>query len=156
MSTSTWWQAQWEDLKSAFTVDGSWRDLYIFDTTLDDWQRLLDFLAGSGYAMRLTGGETASPPTTVAGIPWATADDFATLEVDIGGPVVTCHFFSEEEIEFDFDPSDVTSPAHLAALVLFMQRVSSTMKKPIRLSPENTSEIALLEYDPRTNSMTKG
>jgi hypothetical protein len=157
MSTSKWWQAQWEDLKSAFAVDGSWRDLYILDTTLADWQRLLDFLATSGYPTRLTdGGRATSLPKKADDIPWATTDDFAMLEVDIGGPVLNCHFFSEEEIEFDFDPSEVTSPAHLAALVVFMQRVSSKMKKPIRLSPENASDVALLEYDPRTNSMTKG
>jgi hypothetical protein len=157
MSTSTWWQAQWQDLKSAFAVDGSLRDLYILDTTVEDWQRLLDFLASSGYPTRLTEhDETAPLPRRADDIPWATEDGVAVLEVDIGGPVLLCHFFSVDEIEFDFEPGEVTSPAHLAALVVFMQRVSSKMRKPIRLSPENESEIALLEYDPRTNSMTKG
>lgn len=32
------------DFKAVFEQDGSWRDIYILNTTVDDWQRLLDFL----------------------------------------------------------------------------------------------------------------
>ena len=36
--------ADWQDAKWIFDFDGSWRDIYVLDTTIEDWQRFLDMV----------------------------------------------------------------------------------------------------------------
>jgi hypothetical protein len=38
----------WEAHRGLFEWEGSWRDLYILDTQLRDWQRLLDYFREQG------------------------------------------------------------------------------------------------------------
>lgn len=40
---------KWEDYRVEFEFDGSWRDIYVLNTTILDWQLLIDFLCSDIY-----------------------------------------------------------------------------------------------------------
>jgi len=56
----------WEGQRELFEWDGSWRDLYVLDTQLRDWQRLLDHLRQREDRFTFTIDGTPRPlPSTV-------------------------------------------------------------------------------------------
>ena len=47
--------------KKAFYVDGSYRDIYVFETDEQDWQRLLTFLRSGPYSIEFSVDEQRMP-----------------------------------------------------------------------------------------------
>ena len=144
---------KWNEYKSAFTWDGSWRDLYILNTTLTDWQQLIDFLRASSYTLRFDHEEDEPLPEHIAGL--FGGEILHLLSINLGGPILNCHFFTEEEIEFDLDPREFKSRQEGERLLAFMKGVGDRLGKAIRLTPENTQNIALVEYDPSRGRFSK-
>jgi hypothetical protein len=147
---------KWEEVRSAFDWDGSWRDLYVLGTTRDDWQRLLDFLRSSGYALRFRhGGDELPLPDNLSGYFSGESEWTTLLSVEVGGVTLNAHFFTPEEVEFDIDPREVQTSERAEVVFDFMRRVGRALGKPIRLTPENMSELVLFEYDPAADVLRK-
>ena len=72
------------------------------------------------------------------------------LSIDLYGMILNVHFFIEEEIELDLDlvPHEVNSEARFAALLEFMRGLARSVDKPVRLTPENSSVLVLVEVFP--------
>jgi hypothetical protein len=145
--------SDWERDQNAFIRDGSLRDLYVLDTTLQDWQRLLDFLRASDYPLRFGWDEETVLPQEAAELFADRAPAGVLLRVDLGGPGLNCHFFREDEIEFDLDPRAVGGPSAAEAVFSFMRRVGQALNKPVRLTPENMCEAVLFEYEPTSDQV---
>ena len=45
----------WKTCKQDFEWDGSWRDIYILNTNILEWQKFIDFLRSSKYVYQLNG-----------------------------------------------------------------------------------------------------
>lgn len=138
----------WEEYRSFFNWDGSWLDLYIIRTTKDDWQRLLDFLRSRDFPFQFSLDEECPLPQEAAEIfaTWEHAVPLLRIQTD--GPVLNCHFFTEEEIEFDLDPREVPTEREAEKLFQFIQALGKALGKAVRMTPENLQEKVLLEYDP--------
>src|ERR1700755_1575313 len=100
----------WQDYKKAFEFDGSWRYIYITETELKDWKTVLEFLAEGRYPVRYLVNEVETPLNTNA---WQLFQDkkeskMPLLWIDVSGVMLACHFFDQNEIEFDLDPREVT------------------------------------------------
>jgi hypothetical protein len=92
-------------------LDGSLRDIYIFDVTLEDWDRLLKLLK---ELYPLESDEKTIPNSIREIIPIHDERGFL-LRVMIGdGITANCHFYVSEDqsspIEFDLDPREMQSP----------------------------------------------
>jgi hypothetical protein len=133
--------------KEALEWDGSLRDLYILNTTVDDWQSLIDFLLQSEYPNTYTvNGEIAEFPSRVERV-FETRNKATTLlSVRVDKVMLNCHFFCEEEIEFDLDPREITDKAHLRRLFEFMKRVGQVVGKDVLLTLEN-AEFPLYRFN---------
>jgi hypothetical protein len=70
------------------------------------------------------------------------------FSVRVGTVAVNCHFFSEKEIELDFDPTEVTSQLELDPLLAFLKQIGDLCKKPITVHREGYKKYALITYDP--------
>src|SRR5258708_40353561 len=93
--------------KKAFYVNGSFRDIYIFGTDEQDWQRLLTFLRSSPYSIEFSVDEQPTPlPERVETIFTLREDHSTVLHVDKEQLALNCFFFTSEEIDFDLDPRD--------------------------------------------------
>ena len=133
--------------REAFEWEGSLRDLYILNTTLADWQALIDFLVQSEYphSYRVKGEMSPLPPD-VARVFEIRDEAHVLFSVNVGGIVLHSHFFCVEQIEFDLDPRAVTGEVDLERLFRFMRRVGQVVGKDVLLTPENAPEIPLYRF----------
>lgn len=139
----------WADYKAEFEWDKSWRDLCIPETTVEDWQRLLDYLSTSQYDLDYSVEYEETPlPSDVRNIFELKEEGSGFLCVDVNGIPLNCHFFDEAEIEFDLDPRDVDTESKLDELFEFMTELGRLLEKPVLLTPENTHSTHLFRFDP--------
>ncbi len=61
---------------------------------------------------------------------------------------INCHFFGDNEIEFDLDPREVTGPAQIDAVSGFMKLLAQTTGKMAILTYENAKEEIILSVTP--------
>ena len=130
----------------AFYVDGSLRDLYVLNTTLEHWQRMLDYVRGAGLVAGFERGtRTAQLPQRISDI-FAEKDDpdheSLLLRLNVGGLWVNCHFFQDDEIEFDLDPREVTDEQRYEALMGFMVDLGRATGRRVVMTPESSSGTA--------------
>lgn len=134
----------------AFYVDGSLRDIYVKKTDKHDWKNLLKFLQKSTYSIQLiVGDEKITLPERVEDI--FDQKQPCLLCVDQEHLGLNCHFFTEEEIEFDLDPELINTDQRLARLIDFIHVIGRLLRKEVFLTPENRSEYPLFRFDPITN-----
>ena len=140
----------WEQLKDAFEFDGSWHDIYVLNTDLATWERVLAWirdLEARGVA-RLE-REPERLPDTVAEIMLRRAvTGVGMLRVYVDGLQINCHFFGEEEIEFDIDPREVKGPTEARVVLDFMRGLARVAESPVHLTEENAPDQRWLTYDP--------
>ena len=146
----------WNETRHAFAWDGSWRDIYVLETTADDWNRLPEAFTAARYDLAFhVNGEPRTPPEDLAAI-IAHHDDVHYLALGLSSTVtIDCHFFAIEEIEFSIDPRKIQSEREFESLLSFMELLGTTVKKPVVLTPENESQFALLTFDPETDLWTR-
>jgi hypothetical protein len=143
-------RVEWATVAEEFEPDGSHRDLYVHQTTGDDWQRVLEHLKARYSPLRFTiDSEDAPLPSTVADIFAIHERAAPSLDFSVDGVVVACHFFTEDEIEFDIAPRDVRGPAQLAAIHTFMAELGHLTSRVVSLTPESMPHLPILEFDPR-------
>ena len=142
----------WETARHEFDRDGSLRDLYAFETSDVDWDRFLRALRGWGFPVQFSiDGAPSEMPESARSAFEIRAQAAPLLVVDIGGIRLCCHFFTDEQLELDLDPSEVDSPSRLECLTAFMRRLGQALQRTVVLTPENCPESPFIRYDPRSN-----
>lgn len=69
------------------------------------------------------------------------------MYVHMGSTTLNCHFFTDEEIEFDLDPSDMR-PELLPDVLSFLKILGRATSKPVILTVENAPEAAIMRFEP--------
>ena len=140
---------EWDQVRGEFDQDGSLRDIYVLWTTMEHWQSALDALRSSSFPMQnfRAGVETPVPSSAAEAFPEPGFAD-RLLSVDLHGPIANAHFFTETEIEFDLDPSQVVSQRELDAVLEFMQLLASATGRETILTPENDEHIQVSRVRP--------
>ncbi|ATG43679.1 hypothetical protein [Phaeobacter piscinae] len=136
----------WQDCRGAFYVDGSLRDIYIQDTTAADWDVFLDAIS-SKIITTFVDGEPHPLPKQASEIFERNGDTSFLLEVTLGQLKMNCHFFTEEEIELDIDPSEVTSQAELDAIIEVLSLLGSALGRDVILTDENMPTSIWIVFD---------
>ena len=136
----------WERCKEDFRWDGSLRDIYVTPATLDDWRTVYPFLRDCPGAEYAVDGVVQDPPVKVEHAFAIRSSASPILRIRVGGILVVCHFFSDDQIECDIDPREITSQPDLDALLGFMRRLGDTVRKPVLLTPENGREHPIITY----------
>lgn len=146
----------WQEAKSVFVRDGSLRELYVLDTTIEDWRRLFDFVRGSTYGFRFRhGGDWQPMPRSPDGFFAGQSEWTTLLSIDVAGVIVNAHFFETNQIELDLVPNEVQTAERAAALFAFMRGLGRSLSKPVRLTPESCRDYVLIEYDPASDELRK-
>lgn len=139
--------------KEVFEVDGSWRDIYIFNTTFKDWDGVFGYLKSSDYDLVVSGPFKNAEPLSVKSIMEFTKDKHMILaEIILGGRVrVNCHFFHEGDIEFDLNPREIVTEGEFLLLKIFMAGIGILLCKDVHLTPENTPTDSMLIFRAKSN-----
>ncbi len=144
-----------DDLRRAFHVDGSFRDIFVADTNLTDWEHAYEYLrhlASSGIAH--IASEPDPLPAVMQDIFGLRRDKGARLEVHLSKVQINCFLFSEDEIEFDVDPRELKSDADMQSVASFMRGLGSALARPVHLTEENVHQWRWLTFDPISESWT--
>jgi hypothetical protein len=141
----------WSQLEQDFEPDGSVREIYVLGTTSADWQGLLDRLHDwkprPSYAVD---HELSSLPRNVADAFSAAREGSVLLRLNVEGLELCCHFFKQDQIEFDLDPAEISGPKEIEAISGFMRFLGQLTGKPVILTPENAQDLPILRCSPET------
>jgi len=138
----------WETVKHDFRADGSLRDIYIAPAALTDWQALYALVRVRSDVEFFVDGITQSAPNGIDEIFAVRPSASPMLRFRIGRILIVSHFFSEDEIECDVDPSDLTSQDDLDSLLGFVQQLGDATDKRVIITPENLLTEPFISYSP--------
>lgn len=140
----------WDNIKDEiYFEDGSLRDIYVLNTTRDDWYRWIGYVNSNYpitfYNHNLGEGIEFDQIDSQAITDWwdGKSDCSCTAHVRIREAYLSVHFFSEDEIESDISPKEFNSLEQHLALLKYLQEVSQLLNKEVILTDENSSENVL-------------
>lgn len=137
---------RYADVRDALTADGSWRDLYVFETDANEWLQLVRAVMESGWSWTLTrDGEPTSSAAEAIAFSFS-GSGTTLLSVRVGALRVNSHFFGPEEIEFDLDPSELTE-ASFESLCGFMGFIGELLGKNVFLTEENHPQCGIMAFE---------
>lgn len=67
------------------------------------------------------------------------------LELSLSGLLLNCHFFDHGEIEFDFDPREMTDD-RLISLMAWLRKLGTRLSKDVIVTNENDRRAPLVIY----------
>ncbi|WJS96932.1 hypothetical protein NYQ10_10855 [Flavobacterium johnsoniae] len=143
----------WTDIKWIFEPEGSLRDIYIKNTSIDDWKILINYLNSSQIVKYgLTGENQIINPIDLEYVIEYLHDETGLMEtkcasIIIDNIIINQHFFSINEIEFDIDPREITSFEDYKEILNFMNEISRILQKSVILTGENQMDFPLIEVD---------
>jgi superfamily I DNA and/or RNA helicase len=144
----------WQDVSLWFDQDGFLRDIYILESSIQDWQIIWESLIEDRNRLNFSvDGLQEDPPETVESVFASRLEHSAQASYTLGKQTINCHFFDPSEIEFDFDPRDVHGPAELDDLVNFMVELGRLVSKSVILTHENDPAALIARFDPKTSSI---
>jgi len=142
----------WKQAKQDFEPDGALRDIYVQRTNLGDWEELLVFLKENSPELKFWIGQQLNPiPASAAAIFERNLIERSLLQVDWSGVHLNCHFFSEVEIEFDFDPREIATAQTFEQLITFIKQLGQALRREVIVTYENLKEATFLRFDPYTD-----
>lgn len=141
---------QWDEVAKIFEFDGSLLDAYVFEVSRADWQHVIDVIRIQGWWFDYDCGDSPMLlPELVGDIFDHRGDWSTTLSIQpVAGIVVNTHFFSDDEVEFDFDPRELQGQEQIDVLCSFLRTIGRTLDKPVVLTPENSPGLPLITYVP--------
>lgn len=140
---------KWEDYKVAFEFDGSFRDIYVLNTSSEDWQRLIDFAHSGVYKISYTiDGVEVALPQQVTKIFRGRYEANHVLCIQAGPVLIGCHFFDEMEIEFNIDPREIQNEAQAEAFFGFMRQIGNLLRKEVILTHEGGQSEVIFKFLP--------
>jgi hypothetical protein len=144
---------QWQSFAGEFERDGTLRDIYVREVQIEHWEKAARFIVRRGYLIKFSGGWTQMTfPADIAELfPPGPENERTTLSIDVSGVLINCHFFAQDEMEFDLDPTDIIDSSRLNAVFEFMSGLANATGKEIVLTPENMPEVAIFRYHPGAN-----
>lgn len=142
-------KVEWSEVRDELFPDGTLRDIYVLDTSIADWQRVLDGLRRGAFALDYAlEGATAALPVNASVLFADERLHMSRLRIALGSVTIHCHFFQVDQIEFDIDPRDIEGQGELTAVVDFMRLVASACGKDVLLTPENLPDAPFLRVLP--------
>lgn len=143
----------WSQIAPDFTPDGSLRDIYILGTSIDDWALIWNVLFVSNRLMFEVEGIARTPPADVREAFAFRASHSVTACYRLGKQRLNCHFFVEDEVEFDLDPRDVDELVDAERLGQFLIDLGRATSKEVRLTAENEPGAVIARYSPRSDTV---
>jgi hypothetical protein len=139
----------WEHIKeSIYFEDGSLRDIYVLNTTQQDWFKWAEHV-NSKYKVEFYNGLKQSIENRInikiIEEYWAgNSNCLSSARIFIREMIVMCYFFSDLEIENDIQPKEVKSVDDHLALLKYLKEISRLLQKELVLTEESTCEHVLL------------
>ena len=137
----------WEKIKTdIYYSDGSLRDIYVLDSTIEDWKKWIDFI-NENYQVKFKYFDNQGNKKIESKINfdevskyWNNYENSISAEFLVGEVLLKCYFFSIDEIENDFFPEEVKTIEQHNLIIEYLKSISKILNKEVILTPENYSE----------------
>ncbi len=135
-------QLKQHNYKQIFKRDeGALLEIVVFDTTLEEWQCVLDYLR-TEYLVVYTEDGTERPLPTIETV-WQARDERSImLEIALPGLMVNSHFLDNKQITMNILPEQVDSSEKGEAVFQLMVEIADLLSKKVFLTPEFGSATA--------------
>jgi hypothetical protein len=138
-----------DDLRS----DGALRDFYIRGANRADWDAVLRLVRSNRAAYRfMVDGNSQDLPPSFDAIDKLRQKANPRLSILLDGTYLNCHFFWDEEIEFDFRTEDFRTPERWSALCRFFQEIVDVVGKSGVITYENAQDDVIDRFEPTVPS----
>ena len=142
----------WQALKDKiYYCNGSLLDIYVHNTTKEDWQIWADFVnqnyKTSFHIYDTDAREDKVDLNKILDYWNGKHDNCSTATVFLDDIQLNAHFFTDEEIENDISPNEFNSMADHDKLIEYMVGLSKLLDKRVILTPENNKEIVFVTVD---------
>jgi hypothetical protein len=125
-----------------FLFAGGLIDVYIDNTTHEDWQRLLDFVKSSDLDWKFTVNQApAALPSSIRSIFNIRESAVPCLSITLGSIDLRSYFFLPVEIDFDIDPREESNVQSLQRLFQLLQDFCNLLGKDVVVTPEGGRSI---------------
>ena len=137
----------WEKIKTdIYYSDGSLRDIYVLDSTIEDWKKWIGFI-NENYQVKFKYFDNQGNKKIESKINfdevskyWNNYENSISAEFLVGEVLLKCYFFSINEIENDIFPEEVKTIEQHNLIIEYLKSISKILNKEVILSPENYSE----------------
>lgn len=141
----------WDDVKCFFDLDlmGSLPDLRVPNTSVEDWQAVLDLVAERGWKCQYSEGEAV--------IPVPRAEDVLSRPADAECPdlrvwptvdvLAVFRFHADDEIDFDVDLRELQGQERLDVFCGFLREIGRRLGKPVLMDAEGDYGHPVLGFD---------
>jgi len=145
---------KWDDCKQAFHGDGSWRDIYVFNTTIVDWNNLFELVRNYPCQLRfLHDGEFRQLPINPIDV-FEDTEHTHSLSIDINDITIVVHFFDIAEMEFDIDPREVTTQSQFDQFINFVIALGQKLQKNVYITEESAPSEVWFRYKFTTDKLS--
>ncbi|GGK65025.1 hypothetical protein [Nocardia camponoti] len=146
----------WNEVKNFFDpqIMGALPDLWVPDTTAEDWQTVLDLIQSSGWRWDYREDDTVLPlPRAADVLPRpADAEQSAELYVRPARDVLMIfRLMTATEIDFDVDLRELQGQVGVDTLIDFMCAIGRQLGKPVLMAGEGQYGHPVLGFDPASN-----
>lgn len=133
-----------EQVPMMWKRDGSLRDVCLPGAGVDGWSKLIRFAAAYRMTYKADGDDADFPGVNEV---FLLRDRSHCLSIWIGEATANCHFFLEEEIEFDLAPHEVHGPDEHEALLDFIERAALVVGVNASITPEGEQGSPFMAFD---------
>lgn len=138
----------WNDIKWIFEPDGGLIDIYVQEVSLNEWEKIID-LINKKYKVNF--GDAREKIDKQYVIEYLRDEkgeiEYKIASIVLGTIKLNCHFFLEDQIEFDIDPAEINSIEDFILIESFMIDISKLINNQITLTSENNPEFPLAKID---------
>jgi hypothetical protein len=138
-----------EEPPHVWLKDGSYRDVYVFGTSLSDWGELSNLAREFPHSYQQDGVELPLPDEAAV---FGDREHTHLLSIRVGNATINCHYYIATEIELDVDPREVRGQEDHDAILSFVERLSAATGKTARITDESSESSVYLEFDPESNA----
>jgi hypothetical protein len=139
----------WLSVQQGFNPDGALRDVYIAPASASLWNEFIEWVPRAGYRSEFWHGQSKKTlPPEFQEIKRLQLTDPTILKLFLScGVQINCHFFTDEEIEMDVDPTEIQDQESFENLLEFLRALARALKRDARVTYENSpdDEIFVVE-----------
>ncbi len=141
----------WENIKWIFKSDWTLRDIYVQNTSKEDWGKLIDLL-NSEYEIKYFSENKINKEKVYQYFADETGEvESSTITIQLENIKINCHYFFIEQIEFNIAPSEIKTDLDFKKILSFMRKISTVLKKQITLTAENEPKFPLIKIFEKEN-----
>ncbi|MBB6170240.1 hypothetical protein HNR23_000300 [Nocardiopsis mwathae] len=141
---------RWEDVRGLFDPEpnGTLPDVHVPDTSVADWQAVLDLVRARGWRYAYTEeGAVCRLPTAERMVARRDEADPQLRVWPDPGVLAIFRPHSAEQIDFDVDLRELQGQQRLDVLCGFLRAIGRRLGKPVLMTPEGGSPHADLGFD---------